>query len=82
MDAPKTIRVKPWGGGQGDHVVINEADFNPELHTLLDGAEGEADGGQKAMSAAELKKALTEKGIEFRGNASKAALQALLDGAA
>jgi hypothetical protein len=37
--------------------------------------------GPKAMTAAELKEALTAKGIEFKGNASKADLQALLDGA-
>jgi hypothetical protein len=30
-----TIKVKPWGDGQGDHVVINEADFDPEKHTKL-----------------------------------------------
>lgn len=28
----KTMKVKPWGKGQGEHVVINEADFDPEKH--------------------------------------------------
>lgn len=75
----KTLNVKPWGKDQGDFVVINEEDFDPSRHELLDGA---APGGDKSMTAAELKEALTAKGIEFKGNASKADLQALLDGAA
>lgn len=37
--------------------------------------------GDGVVTAAELKAALTERGIEFRANASKASLQALLDGA-
>lgn len=28
----KTMNVKPWGKDQGDFVVINEADFDPEKH--------------------------------------------------
>lgn len=27
-----TIKVKPWGKDQGDYVVINAEDFNPEKH--------------------------------------------------
>ncbi len=75
----KTIKIKPSHESQGDHVLINEVDFNPDLHVLLDGAP--AANEPKAMTAADLKEALTAKGIEFRGNASKADLQALLDGA-
>jgi hypothetical protein len=75
----KTIKIKPSHESQGDHVLINEADFNPDLHELLDGAPAADE--PKSMTAAELKEALTAKGIEFRGNASKADLQALLDGA-
>jgi hypothetical protein len=30
-----TIKVKPWGDGQGDHVLINEADFDPAKHELF-----------------------------------------------
>ena len=26
------MKVKPWGKGQGDHVLIDEADFNPKFH--------------------------------------------------
>lgn len=32
----KTLKVKPWGEGQGDHVLIDAQTFDPELHTLLD----------------------------------------------
>jgi hypothetical protein len=30
----KTVKVKPWGEGQGDHVLINEADLTDE-HVLF-----------------------------------------------
>ena len=33
----KQLKVKPWGEGQGDHVLIDESDFNTEIHTLIDG---------------------------------------------
>ncbi|GAG34554.1 unnamed protein product [marine sediment metagenome] len=26
------LKVKPWGKGQGDHVLIDEADFDPKFH--------------------------------------------------
>ena len=26
------MKVKPWGKGQGDHVLIEEEDFNPKFH--------------------------------------------------
>jgi hypothetical protein len=32
-----TIKIKPWHESQGDHVVINKADFDPEKHELLEG---------------------------------------------
>lgn len=35
---PTTIKVKPWGEGQGDHVLINEEDFDASLHEMLDGS--------------------------------------------
>lgn len=37
----KTIKVKPWGEGQGDFVLVNEEDFNPEAHQLFDDAPAE-----------------------------------------
>lgn len=33
----KQLKVKPWGEGQGDHVLIDESEFNPEFHTLIEG---------------------------------------------
>lgn len=30
------IKVNPWGEGQGDFVVIDEDNFNPDFHTLYD----------------------------------------------
>lgn len=31
-----TIKVKPWGAGQGEFVEINESDFDPTVHTLYE----------------------------------------------
>lgn len=28
------LKVKPWGEGQGEYVLIEEEDFNEEVHTL------------------------------------------------
>ncbi|MEE6443177.1 MULTISPECIES: hypothetical protein [Pseudomonas] len=33
----KLIKVKPWGEGQGDHVLIDESDFSPDFHILVEG---------------------------------------------
>lgn len=33
----ETIKVKPWGKDQGDHVVINADDFDPKVHSLIEG---------------------------------------------
>ena len=73
----ETIKVKPWGKDQGDFVVINKEDFDPEVHELLD---GEPDGAKKA-TVAELRAALEAKGVEVPDGAKKADLQALLDAA-
>lgn len=32
----ETIKVKPWGDDQGEYVVINVEDFDPEQHEKLD----------------------------------------------
>lgn len=29
---PETIKVMPWGEGQGDYVEINAEDFDPAKH--------------------------------------------------
>jgi len=71
------IQVQPWGEGQGDFVLIEDYDFNPDFHVLLGDVSS---GGDKAkLTAADLKAKLTELNIEFKGNASRDSLQALLD---
>lgn len=41
MNIP-TIKVKPWGEGQGDFVIINEADFDPAVHQRFEAEGGHA----------------------------------------
>lgn len=74
----ETIKVKPWGKGQGDFVLLNKEDFDADKHELFDAAEPS---GEKKMSVAELKDALAAKGIEIPEGAKKADLQALFDAA-
>lgn len=62
------------------YVVINESDFDASQHEKFGDDEGESE-SKPSMTAKELKAALTERGIEFAANASKADLQTLLDGA-
>lgn len=71
------IQVQPWGDDQGDFVLIEEADFNPEFHTLF--GESAAGDGKAKLTAAEIKAKLTELGVDFKGNAARDVLQALLD---
>lgn len=59
------------------YIVINESDFDPSQHEKF----GEDGGEAPSMTAKQMKAALTERGIEFAANASKADLQALLDAA-
>ncbi|VVQ19951.1 hypothetical protein [Pseudomonas fluorescens] len=73
-----TIQVKPWGEGQGDYVLIEESDFNSDFHELLGDASSGGDGKAK-LTAAEIKAKLTAANIDFKGNASRESLQALLD---
>lgn len=35
-DIIPTIKVKPWGEGQGEFVEINADDFDPAVHKLHD----------------------------------------------
>lgn len=70
---PETIKVKPWGDGQGDFVVINKDDFNPQVQELFD------DGSKKDLTVAQLRDALTAKGIAIPDGAKKSDLQDLLD---
>lgn len=84
METCPTVRIKSTVEGV-PFFVINEADFDPAKHQLLDAAEKPAGSGGEdepaTLTAAQLKEALTAKGIAFKGNASKADLQALLDAA-
>ncbi|MBW9334582.1 hypothetical protein FEE59_13790 [Herbaspirillum sp. RU 5E] len=71
-DSVETVKVKPWSQDQGDFVLINKDDFNPEVHELLDAPAG-------GSTKADLQAQLTAKGVDFPSNATKADLQALLD---
>jgi len=71
------IQVQPWGEGQGDFVLIEESDFKPDFHALF-GDLSDVDGKTK-LTAAEIKAKLTALNVEFKGNASRDSLQALLD---
>ncbi|MNL68542.1 HeH/LEM domain protein [compost metagenome] len=57
-------------------MLINEDDFDENVHKRFDEGAKKAD---KAPGIAELRAALTEKGIDFPADAKKADLQALLD---
>lgn len=72
------LKVKPWGNDQGDHVLINEADFNPDFHEPFEAPTVDK---TKAPTVDELRAALTEKGIDIPDGAKKGDLKALLDAA-
>lgn len=68
-----TVRIVSGHGS----VVINESDFDLDRHTLfVEGAEGAED---EPMSRDDLKAFFDQEDIEYRGNASTVALQALYD---
>lgn len=75
----KTVRVvspvsdeNPLG-----YIVINESDLTEDHELFTEGAKKT----DKPVAIADLRAALTEKGIEFPEGAKKADLQALLDAA-
>jgi hypothetical protein len=35
VEEMNTVKVKPWGEGQGDHVLIDSVDFDPTRHELI-----------------------------------------------
>lgn len=71
----ETVKVKAWSAEQGDFVLINKDDFDPEKHELLD-----EEGAKKAdLNVNQLKEALTAKGIEIPEGAKKADLVSLLE---
>ena len=69
----ETIQILPTSPEQGDFVVINKSDFDPQLHTLY------GEHADVSMTKAELQSALDEKGIAHKPAMSKAELQALLN---
>ena len=77
----KTLKVKPWGKDQGDFVVINEEDFDPKVHALLDNAaEGATKKPSDGLKVEEMKAELEKRGIAIPdGVTLKADLAALLD---
>ncbi|WEX18962.1 hypothetical protein P2T68_17125 [Pseudomonas sp. G11] len=77
-----TIQVKTWGEGQGDFVLINESDFDENVHELYGSKKPSAKEVKAAKLLVDTKAALTEKGIAFEDDADLATLQALLDQAA
>lgn len=70
-----TMRIKATSLEQGEFVIINEADFDPEQHERFDPVP------EKALGIAGIRAELTARGIEFDQAASKKELQALLDAA-
>lgn len=44
----KQLKVKPWGKDQGDFVEINEEDFDPSFHELIEGEKPAKRGKAKA----------------------------------
>lgn len=74
-----TIKVMPWGEGQGDFVLINEDDFDADVHKRYEEGAKKAGSQPKAPTVEDLKAALAAKGIEIPEGAKKADLQALLD---
>lgn len=64
------IKVQPWGEGQGDHVLIEEEDFNPDFHKLLEDKKSNRD--LLLGKAAEL-------GLEFDEKITNKDLKALIE---
>ena len=49
-----TVKVMPWGEGQGDHVIINAEDFDPEFHTKFSEASSDVGLNEKIKDALSL----------------------------
>jgi hypothetical protein len=56
----QTMKVKPWSDDQGDHVLINVDDFDPDKHEALEGkspeASGESEGEEQDIPAAAVRR--------------------------
>lgn len=77
----KTIQVKAWGEGQGDFVIINEADFDKDFHELYGDKKPTAKEARAAKLLADTQAALVAKGIDFDESETQEQLQAKLDAA-
>lgn len=75
-----TMLVQPWGEDQGDHVVINAADFDPAVHKPYPAPE-EAPTGLAGMTVVELKALAAEKACDLGEATKKADIVAAMEGA-
>jgi len=66
-----TLKVKPWGKGQGDYVLINEEDFDPEVHEKLDDTGAGSNTGNKGPTVKEIKAILENGGVDIPKDAKK-----------
>lgn len=74
-----TLKVKPWGKGQGDYVLINEEDFDPKVHEKLDDTGTGSSAGNKGPTVNEIKAILKAGDFEIpTGTKGKEAFEALL----
>ena len=71
-----TVRIKSASADQG-FVIINQADFIDGTDELFDPVNSD---GDKVLSLAQIRDALTARGVEFDPRARKADLAALLAG--
>jgi hypothetical protein len=71
----KTLKVEPWGQDQGDYVVIDADTFDESIHTLF----GEGKSKDSGLSVKDAKARLDALGVEYKCNASKGDLQALVE---
>lgn len=77
----ETVRIvaEKSDDNESGFIVINKSDFDADKHELFDAEPGEPEA--PALTAKQMKEALTTLGVEFKPNANKAELQALLDAA-
>lgn len=81
VDAERKAAIRAAGFVILDEVFKPEGHENPDVPELKLDAAPPAAKSDAGPTASELKEALTARGIGFKGNASKADLQALLDAA-
>ena len=72
----ETVKVKPWGEGQGEFVVINAADFDPSIYTLYIEPHSATDDPSE-MTKAQIVEGLKALSVQFSTQSPKAELMAL-----